>query len=320
VKLKIDAKHAKFGRNLFDSQLDLSVVNAWTNARLVLSPKIKLVFVGTTDTHISDRVVRRRGKTFARDADGNLFPIVDWVGPDKDFFSAFFRTHSRGFWSWKFTLSHVRSGYAGLDKMTDDMGSIRPNVDCLLHPELVDKDWNKKINVFKIDPTATSFITARGRQGTITNHDAPGFRSDSDDYIEQDMAGDTMRLEKSEYAAADWQSALISMHEDLARTFVEVHLDTIAHEMGHAIGQQHIMDLKYNKNRAFNGNSRKAYRGKTVQDSQNVEGFGDLIGPENAISWLERLAQHMETKTSDWKVTMGYVAPRQLSLLQSIGL
>jgi hypothetical protein len=297
----IPAKKAKFGHGMFDSRLDLTRVDKVTNAKLILELKVNLVFVDPTHTHHSSKVIKRHGKSYAIDGNHRLFEIVDWTSQDIEDKKDEFKFHGELFWSWNFWLQHVKRDYTGLDKSTDDMGAIRPAVDCELSIDFTDKGAHTKIFVFNLKPDATAYLDGKGHEHAITKKDSLTWRSDSKDYD-----------------SLDWQGADVHLWLKKTSEFVDVHHDTIGHELGHAINQEHILDLKYNKNRRATANADKAYLGKTKEDAKNVMGWGDVITEDNAISWRERLAQHTRTKPSDWRVSMGRVAPRALSVFELV--
>jgi hypothetical protein len=300
MELFISSKKAKFGVGKFDSRLNIARVDTSINARLALELKINLVFISPNDTHPTDRVVRRNGKSYAKDWDGNLYRILPWTDDLKKTNKEKYKQHGELFWSWNFWLQHIQPKYSGLDKMTSDMGAIRPAVDCTMEISFVDKNAHHKIFVYNLDQSATQFINKQGQVKPIEG----GFSST------------TWRSDAGHYDTLDWAGKDMKLFHKKTGDFVDVHHDTLGHELGHAIGQEHIMDLRYNKNKSKTSPGDSAYAGKTNEDMKNAMGYGDQITEVNAISWLERLAQHTKTKKSDWKVSMTRIAPRKLSMAE----
>jgi hypothetical protein len=328
-QLKIPATKAKFGPGMFDSELDTSKVGIGWNARLSLKLKVKMVFA-TVHTLLPGKIVRLHNKTYAKDADGKLFRMVDWDANEVDLMRKMFQVHAENFWSYRFCLTHQRRDYSGLDSPTPNLESaIRPAVECVLDITLLDQNdhgESRKIHVFKLDPAATSYIDRKGKTQTIGARSSFTWRSDAKDYDNLDWDGGTDQANKSDYDAADWNATTTgqpSLFSHVDGSYVEYFHDTIAHEIGHALNQQHIMSLKYNKNKVkagSSGNGTNDYKGKLLIDSLNVMGSGNLVSVENGISWVERLAQHTDTHSSDWVTNLGFVAPRMLNQMEMIGL
>jgi hypothetical protein len=98
--------------------------------------------------------------------------------------------------------------------------------------------------------------------------------------------------------------------------------DTIGHEIGHALGQEHILPLKGDlscKTPKEGTNAPDCY-GKKPEDQWNIMGGGDRIYLINAVSWKERIALHTPPTTpADWGVTgMMSTPPRKMALGASL--
>src|SRR5438067_8930477 len=73
------------------------------NASLILELKIRLNFVDIAN--MNERIVLlSNGNWYARDADGWLFPIVNWTQALRQQYSALYRQRAEQFWSEKFVL------------------------------------------------------------------------------------------------------------------------------------------------------------------------------------------------------------------------
>ena len=96
-------------------------------------------------------------------------------------------------------------------------------------------------------------------------------------------------------------------------------VQTLGHELGHAINQDHIAGLMGDetcKLRSDTGNERDCY-GKNAIQCANIMGMGKDLGLVNAISWLNRITQHTgtEAQISSWKITMDMnTPPRKIPL------
>jgi hypothetical protein len=82
----------------------------------------------------------------------------------------------------------------------------------------------------------------------------------------------------------------------------------VGHEVGHALGQCHIMGLKGNAQYAFGGANAETPAAYGVGsgdkfDAWNIMGGGDRIYLLNAISWRERIALHTGRPVADWSAT-----------------
>src|SRR5262249_23310077 len=91
---------------------------------------------------------------------------------------------------------------------------------------------------------------------------------------------------------------------------------TFAHEIGHALGQAHIMGLygisSCSMSAGNSGNDDACYGRGVWQEIDetyytNIMGGGDRLAAINAISWTQRMADHCpDTKCGDWEVSLNY--------------
>jgi hypothetical protein len=104
--------------------------------------------------------------------------------------------------------------------------------------------------------------------------------------------------------------------------------NTIAHELGHSLAQDHILGLKDRmkvaggdatcKNGAAGQGADKCY-GLTTEDKENVMGSGRRIYLINAISWLMRIAEHTGTPHTAWQPTgVMSTPPRKISMPDAV--
>lgn len=285
---------------LYDSELLSDDVDRRHNAELRLILKVQLKFVGTTDTHLSDRVLVKDGVTYAKDVDGKLFVLEDWKPLRMAHFRRRFEKEAEDFWSGKFTLVPTDSGFTELDRKRKifERGVIRPNVLCTLDIQLVDSGAHQVIEVFRLE----------------RDH-AKGFRSDAKHVKTADLKAIKPTLYRSDYSEDDWRDSAGTYFLGRWRKRVEVRHDAICHEVGHALGQAHIMDLQYNGNVTKsdqNDRDSRAYLGKTVADSVNIMGMGTRLAEVNAVSWLDRIGAHTKSTKSQWRVVLGHVGPQLL--------
>jgi hypothetical protein len=249
------------------------------NAWLTINLNVKLKFIDGRNP--GGNTVKVDGKWYAKDYNGYLFPLIDWGDFYRKKFLDKFKTHAEKVWNWQFLLK-TPTDYAGLD-ISQDKQIIRPNVLCLFRLNLVETNAHHTIEIANpsfrttevknIDPAKPV-----KRLGTFT---AGTFRSDSTYYDDSDLMRPYM-YDKDENI---WH-------------------DTIGHEIGHAIGQSHIMGLK-GDNSCLNGSPTvgEDHCYGTGEDAKNIMGRGDRIWLENAISWTQRIGLHTSTPKGKWTVT-----------------
>lgn len=99
------------------------------------------------------------------------------------------------------------------------------------------------------------------------------------------------------------------------------HLNTIPHEIGHAIGLPHIGVLtNYSAclqaakaNPSVGTSVTQCYEGPGADDKDNIMGSGRKITLLNCLPWFWRAMAHCpDTHVKDWRVRLGKVPPRPL--------
>jgi hypothetical protein len=289
---KIKADEAVFGKGLFDSELEMYVGNdARQNHWLTLRLRVYLNFVDPASS--STKIVHQGGKDFVKDWDGWLFPLLPWTAAQQRPFCDGFAGRGERFWNARFYLK-TPATYAELDLV-----GRRPNIMCLFRLELVKQTEapHRTINVYNIDKTVTSVKNVDGRTKSISGQDSYTFRSDASNYD----VWDTVK------PAAD-----VGTFEDrVCKCIVHVKHDTIAHELGHALGQPHIASLKGDHDCDI-GAAKEGEDKCYDADPLNVMGRGERLDVLNAISWQKRMEEHTRVVWSSWAASMGYIAPAAL--------
>jgi hypothetical protein len=267
------------------------------NAWLTITLKVHVNFVSSTTTGLEPKVAKQAdGKTYARDWSGWLFPIKDWDNTTMDDFNKGYQKHGENVWNYKFLL--LPQGYAGLDLQCNDLPpgmALRPNVICLFRLQLVAKGYHKLINVVRLDQTAKKVKNAdptknkTAAEKTVGAYDAGTWRSDAEDYDDSDLF-------------APYSIDLTNPKGEI----VKMAHDTIGHEIGHAIGQSHILGLEGTKKYQMGeeGAGDDEGYGKTFEEKANIMGHGNQLSTINSISWYRRLYKDTGTTSKDWQVSM----------------
>jgi hypothetical protein len=311
-KAEVKSFEASAPFNGYDSRLDVpDGTNLNQNAWLTLTLRVKLNFADPKNP-VPGLTIQRDGKWYAQDwsldrKSGWLFPLLHWGEAYKEKFRKQFQQHAEKVWNWQFVLITPRT-YQDLDVTNFSSGGgwlIRPNVLCLFRLVLTDTNPHKTINVVNLDWTA----------GQVVNNDP--VKNPNPKTISKPFDAGTFRSDDSDYDDADLFKPYMYNKKD------NVWHDTIGHEIGHALGQDHIMILKGDNTckTAAEGTGANACYGSTEWDKYNIMGKGDRIYLLNAVSWRQRIALHTNgTTTADnWAVTgVMSTPPRKMALGASL--
>jgi hypothetical protein len=290
-KPKITGPQAAAPFNHYESVLEVpSGRDPRQNAWLTIDLRVKLNFVDKNNP--GDHTVHKDGKWFAKDADGYLFPLLTWGDGWRKRFASQFERHAEKVWNYRFQLVTPRT-YSGLD-FTSPLKRgmiIRPNVLCLFRLKLVSAGADRTIDVVNLDYAPGTVRPAdpksKEKPISIKDFDAGSFRSDSTHYDDADLFRPYM-----------WDRNKKIWH------------DTIGHEIGHALGQAHILGLKGDNKCAIGtktGNDDRCYG--SGADSYNIMGAGDRVSAVNAVSWVQRMGLHTGVKPPHWHVTTATATP-----------
>jgi hypothetical protein len=328
-KAQINAAEAVTPYNTYDSVLEKpSGSNLNQNAWLTLQLRIKLNFADSKNP-VPGLTMYQGGKFYAKDSDGYLFPLLDWPPFLVTRFQREFTQRAEKTWNWQFLLVTPKT-YAELDYQSGGW-SVRPNVLCLFRMSVlgpagpmdtspaagpmraglphriinvVNLSWGtKKVKLDPLDPKLTPNATTPATRD-VPLVDGLQWRSNANNYDDSDV-----------FKPGFWNPE----HRILS--------NTVGHEVGHALGQCHIMGLKGNALYQFSGakaNDRAAYGVGSPDplDSWNIMGGGDRVYLINAVSWRERIARHTGLPVSKWDVTgiMNTPPRRMPSALTGTGL
>jgi hypothetical protein len=276
---------AEYPFNRFDSEIEIpNGNNPNQNAWLTIHLYVKFQYLDRNN-RLKDPwgkdVIIRDGKEYrAKDSDGDSYPILDWDDKSKAEFELAFLEGEKH-WNHKFVLITPKD-YDMLDYESNDLNwVVRPNVLCLFRLHVNRPRVNTVIQVVRLDRDE-SFSTGRW---------LPWVRSASQ-----------FRSHSSLYTDADVKDA------------------TVGHELGHVLGQSHILGLVADMSEGLlgdptcsigkkTGNENKCYV-DSKGDGSNTMGGGKGLMVFNAISWQKRIPVHCKgTRWLDWRVTMDTNTP-----------
>jgi hypothetical protein len=260
-KAQIQAMATVSPYNAYDSVLEKPSGNNFTqNAWLTLQLRISLNFVDSKNPMLG-LTVNQGGKFYAKDTDGYLFPLLDWPPFLIARFQREFTARAEKTWNRQFLLITPKN-YAELDYESGEW-SVRPNVLCLFRMALIGPAGpidttpaagpmrsgapHRTINVVnlslatkavKLDPSLRPTAATPATRNVATV-DGLSWRSNANNYDDSDL-----------FKPAWWNKEHLVLS------------NTVGHEVGHALGQCHIMGLKGNAVYQFTGakaNDQAAY-------------------------------------------------------------
>jgi len=328
-KPKVTAAEAAGPYNTYDSILEIpSGTDPNQNAWLTLQLRIKLNFADSKN-QVAGLTVNQGGTWYAKDTDGYLFPLLDWPAHLIARFQREFVQVSQRTWNYQYVLI-TPMNYSGLDfpAKVGDL-TVRPNVLCLFRLSLLNSAGtpldntpaagplrsgaaHRTINIVNLSLATRSVSLATGvtpgpgkpAVRPLTTVDGLAWRSNANNYDDSDLFNPT------------WEN---KEHKVLS--------NTVGHEIGHALGQCHVMGLKGVAAYGLNGpnaNDPGAYGVGSPDplDVWNIMGRGCRLYLLNAVSWKERIAIHTGTTSNAWDVTGIMETPtrRMPATLMKLGL
>lgn len=276
------------------------------NAWLTLQLRIKLNFADSKNQVIPLTQQDNTGRWCARDSDGYLFPLLDWPAHLIDRFQREFIKVAERTWNWQFVLK-TPGNYSELDYPSGNL-TIRPSVLCLFRMAVIGLSGglydssptagplrqgnpHRTINVVNLSLATTQVSLAPGvapnppqKPATklIPRVEGLSWRSNANNYDDSDL-----------FNPSFWNND----HSILS--------NTVGHEVGHALGQCHIMGLRGIAAYNFGGaqaNALPAYgvASSDPLDVRNIMGGGNRLYLLNAVSWKERIALHTGLPANQW--------------------
>jgi hypothetical protein len=244
-------------------------------------------------------------QTSRLDANGVSFPIKNWQTDEWFKFTSEFQRQSR-LWNNRFWL--IPPKHFSLLDVQYNGHKMRPNVHCQLTVEVTNSATNahRTIEVVNLDIEATK------RQTGATN-----------------LTSRTFRSHERQYDSLDTKPRDNKYKDDRGVEHTIKNYYTIAHELGHAIGLDHIGVLKsrpycvfavslenrgikrVHENYEDGSNSRVCYgRFDSPSIAENIMGLGTKFEEVNAQPWVDRASMHTNTVKQEWKVSLSRLSPQ----------
>src|SRR5262245_21364200 len=264
----------RLGRESFpdvalDSYLSTSETNESTNISLVLV--LRILFVQVNAFSHGPKI---------KDSDGQWIEIRNWntaPGSPQEWteFKRRVITGVHHFWRKLPFALITPNNFSGFDwPFRPRVPTHRPNIDCWTRIEeaLGTHDAHIKVHVVCLKNPA----------------DNAKFRSDWTHYDNHDDIGES-------YTPGNLPPGTTSVHQT-----------TVCHEVGHALGLEHIgrvlkigsCKMGHCKSKDEYGDNPKVGYGVT----RDIMGYGMEISTTDGVPWQKRIARHTRTKAKDWKV------------------
>jgi len=207
-----------------------------------------------------------------KDADGWEFRVRNWDAPSMEAFQRGFLAGEK-VWNHRFTLVTPRT-YDGLDFTSLSGGlRVRPNVLGLFRLSLVP------------DPKVANFVI------TVVRLD-PTF----------------------------WEKVRSIFHSFRTNSMLYQSMDVVAqskpntlgHELGHSIGQEHILAMMGDPECKASPNRSRCY-GTPGSGAENIMGGGDRFELINTEPWVRLIEKHTGVAKENWKPTLSFPPPRTVA-------
>ncbi len=251
-----------------DSELEVpDGRNPDQNAWLTIRLKVRLNFLDGRNP--GGLVLRDGNEFFIKDYNKSSYRVANWDSPAINAVKRGFLAGEK-IWNYRFVLITPQF-YDGLDfeSMQGAGWHVRPNVLCLFRLELVETRGHATINT--------------GAHATIN----------------------LVKLDKT-----FWESVRDTFSSDFRShaflyTSTDVYDSTLGHELGHLLGQDHILGLLGDARCKLNSprQGEDDCYGRTPSEKADIMGSGNVFQLVNGVTWRNRIALHTDTSPEQWGVT-----------------